>query len=98
MDKNSIDYTIPISTHLWFDGSVLNQDDDESLFDETIFNKYDGMFDDQQIINQNNQIIKLLSSIDSNLKKLVDDKSSKKPHPSKKPTSNINHNLEGINI
>lgn len=97
MDKNSIDYTIPISTHSWFDGSFLNQDDD-SLFDETIFNKYDGIFDKQVIINQNNQIIQLLSSIDSNLKKLVDDKSNKKPQPQKKPSSNINHNLEGINI
>lgn len=98
MSKNSIDYGLPISTHSWFNGSILAQDNDPSWYDDFDFNQYDGMFDKKTIIDQNDKIIKLLSSIDTNLKKLVDDKSSKGSKPQKKPSSNINHNLEGINI
>ena len=98
MTKNSIDYGLPIPTHSWFDGSILNQNNDPSWYDDSEFDQYEGMFDKKTIIDQNDQIIKLLSSIDSNLKKLLDDKSSKESKPQKKPLSNINHNLEGINI
>lgn len=96
MTKTSIDNELPISTHSWFNGSILNQNDDTSWYDD--FDQYDGIFDNKTIINQNDKIIELLSSIDTNLKKLVDDKSSKESKPQKKPLSNVNHNLEGINI